>query len=134
MRFSALLGVLCVDATLGSAQENTLLPQVEIGLNYSLLHANLHEDVNRVANNGGSGYFVYNINHVLGVVADFGSYHRRSRREPNYRRFLSRDARVLTILKLKCEAREYERTAKAMLDRSVATASTSYIVDIKALT
>jgi hypothetical protein len=127
-RFSGLLGVLCVDATLASAQQGTSLSQVEIGLNYSL-HANLHEDVPQVTSNGGSGYFVCNINHLLGVVADFDS----SRREPNYRPFLSCDARVLTILKLKCEAKEYERTAKAMLDRSVATASTRYVVDTKAL-
>lgn len=42
-------------------------------------------------------------------------------------------ARVLTKLKFKSEAKEYERTAKAMLDRVAVTASTSYTVDIKAL-
>jgi hypothetical protein len=69
------LGILWVAAGLASAQEGPSTPQVEIGVNYSLLHANLHDDAHQVTGNGGSGYFVYNMNHVLGVVADFGGYH-----------------------------------------------------------
>ena len=72
------LGILWVTAGLASAQEGPPTPRVEIGVNYSLLHANLHDDAHQVTSNGGSGYFVYNMNHVLGVVADFGGYHNGS--------------------------------------------------------
>lgn len=74
--FRVLLGVLFIAATCISAQETT--PQVEVGLNYSLFHSNLHEDASQVTSNGGSGYFVYNINRTLGAVADFGAYHNGS--------------------------------------------------------
>ena len=77
-RVSLALGVLVITAAFASAQESTPTPQVEIGLNYSLLHANSHDDTHQVTSNGGSGYFVYNINHLLGVVADFGGYHNGS--------------------------------------------------------
>lgn len=73
-----LLGILWVAAGLASAQEDASTPRMEIGVNYSLLHANLHDDAHQVTSNGGSGYFVYNVSHLLGVVADFGAYHNGS--------------------------------------------------------
>src|SRR5258708_30684665 len=55
-----------------SAQENT--PRYEVGLNYSWLHVNSANDDRQRTGNGGSGSFTYNINHVIGLVADVGGY------------------------------------------------------------
>src|SRR5260370_42112799 len=64
--FLALGGVL-------SAQE-VYTPKYEVGLNYSWLHVNsANYDFQRTGN-GGSGYFAYNLNKTLGLVADFGGY------------------------------------------------------------
>ena len=74
-RFRLLLGALLTVAAIGSAQEGPRTPLAEVGLNYSLFHANSGQGTNEITSNGGSGYFVYNVNHVLGVVADLGAYH-----------------------------------------------------------
>src|ERR1700750_3303679 len=56
-----------------SAQE-VQVPKVEVGLNYSWLHVNsANYDFQRTGN-GGSGYFVYNLDKTIGLVADFGGY------------------------------------------------------------
>ena len=62
------------------AQESTTTPRVEIGLNYSLLHSTSAVDQTNITANGGSGYFVYNLNRVVGLVADFGGYRDSSTR------------------------------------------------------
>jgi opacity protein-like surface antigen len=72
------LGILLVIAGFARAQEDPPTPRVEIGVDYSLFHANLHDDASQITSNGGSGYFVYNLNRVLGAVADLGGYHNGS--------------------------------------------------------
>ena len=67
------LGVFLVSGAVMNAQE-TSTPKYEAGLNYSWLHVNsANYDLQRTAN-GGSGYFEYNINNTVGLVADFGGY------------------------------------------------------------
>jgi opacity protein-like surface antigen len=56
-----------------SAQEVST-PKYEIGLLYSGLHVNSSENDGQRTGNGGSGYFEYNLNRTLGLVADFGGY------------------------------------------------------------
>jgi opacity protein-like surface antigen len=56
-----------------SAQEEAT-PRYEVGLNYSWLHVNSANEDRQRTGNGGSGSFVYNINNVVGLVADFGGY------------------------------------------------------------
>ena len=67
----ALAAILSSCAVL-SAQEGT--PRYEVGLNYSWLHVNSANDDRQRTGNGGSGSFVYNINNMVGLVADFGGY------------------------------------------------------------
>jgi outer membrane immunogenic protein len=56
-----------------SAQE-TYTPKFEAGLNYSWLHVkSANYDYQRTGN-GGSGYIEYNVNHIVGLVGDFGGY------------------------------------------------------------
>jgi hypothetical protein len=47
-------------------------PKYEVGLNYSLLHVNSANNDYQRTGNGGSGYFEYNLNKTVGLVADFG--------------------------------------------------------------
>jgi len=80
-QFGFFLGTLLAVTTLASAQsaqEVPATPMAEVGLNYSLFHANSAQDTRSITSNGGSGYFVYNLNHVVGVVADLGGYHNGS--------------------------------------------------------
>ncbi|HUA83890.1 MAG TPA: outer membrane beta-barrel protein [Bryobacteraceae bacterium] len=56
-----------------SAQETTT-PKYEVGVNYSWLHVNSANYDYQRTGNGGSGYFEYNINRIVGVVGDFGGY------------------------------------------------------------
>ena len=67
----ALAAILASGAVL-SAQEET--PRYEVGLNYSWLHVNSANQDRQRTGNGGSGSFAYNINNVVGLVADFGGY------------------------------------------------------------
>lgn len=62
----------------GWAQEQAATPVVEVGLDYSLVHGTSAYGGNQLTSNGGSGYIVYNLNRVLGLVADFGAYHNGS--------------------------------------------------------
>jgi Outer membrane protein beta-barrel domain len=67
------LGALLLSAVAASAQE-VAIPKVEVGLDYSWLHVNSANYDYQRTGNGGSGYFEYNVNPVLGLVADFGGY------------------------------------------------------------
>ena len=49
-------------------------PKYEVGLNYSWLHVNSANNDYQRTGSGGSGYFEYNLNKTVGVVADFGGY------------------------------------------------------------
>jgi Outer membrane protein beta-barrel domain len=75
MRFAcpSLLAVAAALSVTANAQEVTT-PKFEFGANYSWLHVNSADDVFHRTGNGGSGYVEYNINSVVGLVADFGGY------------------------------------------------------------
>jgi opacity protein-like surface antigen len=67
------LAVFLASGAVMYAQE-TNTPKYEVGLEYSWLHVNsANYDFQRTGN-GGSGYFEYNINSLIGLVADFGGY------------------------------------------------------------
>jgi hypothetical protein len=55
-----------------SAQETT--PKYEVGVNYSWLHVNSANCDYQRTGNGGSGYIEYNLDKIIGLVADFGGY------------------------------------------------------------
>ena len=57
-----------------SAQEEVPTPKYEIGLNYSWLHVNSANGDYQRNGNGGSGYFEYNLNRIVGLVGDIGGY------------------------------------------------------------
>jgi Outer membrane protein beta-barrel domain len=82
------LGVLLVSGAVMSAQEVST-PKYEVGANYSWLHVNSANYDYQRTGNGGSGYFEYNLNNIIGLVGDFGGY-------ANTRRGI--DDKVLTYL------------------------------------
>jgi hypothetical protein len=57
------------------AQETAAPSQVEVGFNYGFTRVNPGGSAADFTQNGGSGYVEYNINKVLGLVADLGAYH-----------------------------------------------------------
>src|SRR6266481_1714419 len=61
--------------TVASAQEHATTPVAEVGVNYSFARINPGGSTPSFNQNGGSGYVEYNINRVVGVVADLGAYH-----------------------------------------------------------
>jgi hypothetical protein len=67
------LGAFLVCGAILSAQE-VEMPKYEVGVNYSWLHVNSANYDYQRTGNGGSGYFVYNLNKTVGLVADFGGY------------------------------------------------------------
>lgn len=71
------IGAVLLFAVAAFAQESGV-PKTELGFNYSLAHLTSTPRGTDITSNGGSGYFVYNINSVLGAVADFGAYHNGS--------------------------------------------------------
>ena len=71
--FKGVLGAVLLSGAMVSAQEIST-PKYEAGFNYSWLHVNsANYDLQRTGN-GGSGYFEYNFNKTVGLVADFGGY------------------------------------------------------------
>ncbi|MCU1235206.1 MAG: hypothetical protein JWP63_3173 [Candidatus Solibacter sp.] len=48
---------------------------MEVGFNYGFTRVNLGNTAPAFTQNGGSGYVEYNINKVVGLVADLGAYH-----------------------------------------------------------
>jgi opacity protein-like surface antigen len=75
MKRSLLVGMFVISAGFACAQGQETTPVVEAGLNYSLLHTTSASGGSQITSNGGSGYLVYNLNRVVGLMADFGSYH-----------------------------------------------------------
>jgi len=72
----ACASILAVSLTFGVSAngQETSTPKVEVGVNYSWLHVNSANYDYQRTGNGGSGYFEYNVNRTLGLVADFGGY------------------------------------------------------------
>lgn len=73
-RSISLLGVMLMIAGAAYAQEGRSEPTLEFGFDYSLLHSTAPGGGSQITSNGGSGYFVYNVSRVLGLVADIGAY------------------------------------------------------------
>ncbi len=71
--FKFILGTIIASGAVVSAQEIST-PRYEVGLNYSWLHVNSANYDYQRTGNGGSGYFEYNLNDTVGLVADFGGY------------------------------------------------------------
>jgi hypothetical protein len=71
--FASILAVFLTFGVSANAQE-TSTPKYEVGVNYSWLHVNSANYDYQRTGNGGSGYFEYNLNRTLGLVADFGGY------------------------------------------------------------
>jgi hypothetical protein len=67
-------GILVLSATFVNAQETSSTPAAEVGLNYSFVHRNSEQGLNHFNQNGGSGYFEYNLNRTVGLVGDLGGY------------------------------------------------------------
>jgi opacity protein-like surface antigen len=58
----------------GAVLSAEVTPKYEVGLNYSPLHVTSANQDRQRTGNGGSGYFEYDVNSVLDLVADFGGY------------------------------------------------------------
>src|SRR6202166_884503 len=71
--FASILAVFLTFGVSANAQE-TSTPKYEVGVNDSWLHVNSANYDYQRTGNGGSGYFEYNLNKTLGLVADFGGY------------------------------------------------------------
>ena len=71
--FKFVLGAVLLSGAVVSAQDISAR-KFEAALDYSWLHVNsANYDLQRNAN-GGSGYFEYNLNKTVGLVADLGGY------------------------------------------------------------
>jgi opacity protein-like surface antigen len=71
-------GLILAGGVVASAQERPATPAAEVGFNYSYARINPSGTAPSYNQNGGSGYVEYNINRVVGVVADLGAYHNSS--------------------------------------------------------
>ncbi len=67
-----ILGAICVSGFSAYAQEAST-PLVETGFNYTFTRINPGGSLTSYTANGGSGYVEYNLNHVVGLVADLGA-------------------------------------------------------------
>jgi outer membrane immunogenic protein len=70
---TSVLAIFLAFSAAASAQE-TDTPKYEVGVNYSWLHVNSANSDFQRTGNGGSGYFVYNLSRMIGLVGDFGGY------------------------------------------------------------
>jgi peptidoglycan-associated lipoprotein len=73
MRFVFSAGLLLLPAIVINAQESNT-PVAEVGVTYSFVHRDNEQTTNIYNENGGSGYFQYNVNRSIGLVADLGGY------------------------------------------------------------
>jgi Outer membrane protein beta-barrel domain len=73
VRLYLLVSGLLMSGVLAIAQEETT-PAVEVGANYSFVRYNSANGLREFTENGGSGYFAYNVNKALGLVVDLGAY------------------------------------------------------------
>ena len=67
-----ILGAIVTSGLAAYAQEAST-PLIETGLNYSFTRVNPGGSLTAYTANGGSGYVEYNLNHVVGLVADLGA-------------------------------------------------------------
>jgi len=71
---ASVLGTVLACGATAFAQDEVSTPKTEIGLGYSGIHVSASDTVYQRSGNGGFGYLEYNVNKVVGVVADFGGY------------------------------------------------------------
>jgi hypothetical protein len=74
MRLYFLVSGLLLSGALAFAQEVTT-PVAEVGVNYSFIRHNSAQGQREFTENGGSAYFEYNLNKVVGLVGDLGGYY-----------------------------------------------------------
>ena len=67
-----MLGAICISGFSAFAQEAST-PVVETGFNYTFTRINPGGNLGSYNANGGSGYVEYNLNRVVGLVADLGA-------------------------------------------------------------
>ncbi len=72
MRLHLVVSGLLLSGVFAFAQENTT--PVEVGANFSFLRYNSAQGLREFTEVGGSGYVEYNLNRVVGLVADLGGY------------------------------------------------------------
>ena len=72
-RFVLFTCLVCFAATFVRAQESET-PAAEVGLTYSFVHRTNEQGHSGYSQNGGSGYFEYNVTRMVGLVADLGGY------------------------------------------------------------
>src|SRR5215470_19233341 len=65
--------LLTLGAVVASAQEAPTTPKYEVGANYTYTRVNPGGNLGSYNTNGGSAYFEYNLNKVVGLVADLGA-------------------------------------------------------------
>ncbi len=68
-----LLGTLLMSGIVASAQESAPTPVVETGFSYSYTRVNPGGNISAYNANGGYGYAEYNVNKVVGLVAELGA-------------------------------------------------------------
>lgn len=66
------LGTLLSLGVVASAQENPPTPKAEVGFTYNYTRVNPGGTLGSYNTNGGSGYVEYNLNKIVGLVADLG--------------------------------------------------------------
>src|SRR5258708_18119380 len=74
MRLYFLVSGLLLSGAFAIAQEVTT-PVAEVGVNYSFIRHNSAQGQREFTENGGSAYFEYNLNKVVGVVGYLGGYY-----------------------------------------------------------
>jgi len=67
-----ILGAMVTSGIAAYAQEATT-PLIETGLDYTFTRVNPGGNLTSYNSNGGSGFVEYNLNHVVGLVADLGA-------------------------------------------------------------
>jgi opacity protein-like surface antigen len=67
-----ILGAIVTSGIAAYAQEATT-PLIETGVTYSFTRVNPGGNLSSYSANGGSGFVEYNLNHVVGLVADLGA-------------------------------------------------------------
>jgi hypothetical protein len=71
--YAFLSGVLLMSSVVVNAQETAPTSQFEVGFNYGFTRVNPGGTAADFTQNGGSGYVEYNVNRVVGLVADLGA-------------------------------------------------------------
>jgi hypothetical protein len=91
IRLYFLVSGLLLSGALAFAQEVTI-PVAEVGVNYSFVRHNSAQGLREFTENGGSAYFEYNLNKVVGLRGDLGGYYNGTN---SYKTGLAEEAMVV---------------------------------------